>query len=67
MEASFTIAVLLAIAAGTIFWIWALVDVLRRPDESLRSGSQVLWTLVIALTHTLGAAAYVLFARPRPA
>ena len=67
MEASFTILFLLFILATTVFWIWALVDVLRRPGETLQRGSQVSWALVIALTHTLGAAAYVLFGRPRGA
>ena len=67
MEASFTIAFLLAIAAGTVFWLWALADVIRRPSPSLRRGSQMLWALVIALTHTVGAAAYVFLGRPRAA
>ncbi len=67
MEASFTILFLLFILATTVFWIWALVDVLRRPGEALQRGSQVSWALVIALTHSLGAAAYVVFGRPRGA
>ena len=65
MEASFTILFLIAIVAATVFWVWALVDVVSRPGQTLRRGSQLLWTLVIALTHTVGAAAYVLFARDR--
>ena len=67
MEASFTIFVLLVALATTVFWLWALVDVLRRPNGIYRSGSQLLWALVIALTHSIGAAAYVLFGRPRTA
>ncbi len=67
MEASTTIVFLLVIAATTAFWIWALVDVIRRPEDTLRRGSQLLWALVIALTHTVGALAYVLFGRPRDA
>ncbi|HEX2272506.1 MAG TPA: PLD nuclease N-terminal domain-containing protein [Acidimicrobiales bacterium] len=67
MEASFTVAVLLLLAAATVFWVWALVDVLRRPGAAYRSGSQLLWALVIALTHSVGAVAYVLFGRPRAA
>lgn len=67
MEASVTIVALLLLAAGTVFWVWALVDVLRRPSPDYRSGSQALWAAVIALTHSLGAAAYVLFGRPREA
>ncbi len=67
MEASFTIAILLLILAATAFWLWALVDVLRRQSGDYRTGSQLLWALVIAFTHSIGAAAYVLFGRPRPA
>ena len=66
MEASFTILFLLFVLAATVFWIWALVDVIRRPSGTLQRGSQLLWALVIALTHTVGAAAYVLLGRPRP-
>ena len=67
MEASFTILFLLFILATTVFWIWALVDVIRRPSGSLERGTQLFWVLFIALTHTVGAAAYVVFGRPRDA
>jgi hypothetical protein len=67
VEASVTIIFLLLVAAATALWIWALVDVLRRPAGAYRSGSQLLWVLVIALTHSIGAVAYLLFGRPRPA
>ena len=67
MEASFTIVFLLFVAATTALWIWALVDVLRRPAGAYRSGSQLVWVLVIALTHSIGAVAYLLFGRPRAA
>ncbi len=65
MEASVTILFLLFILASTVFWVWALVDVIRRPSGTLERGSQLLWALAIALTHTVGAVAYVLFGRPR--
>jgi hypothetical protein len=67
MEASVTILFLLLILAATAFWIWALVDVIRRPSANFERGSQLIWALVIALTHSIGAAAYVLFGRPRGA
>jgi Phospholipase_D-nuclease N-terminal len=65
MEASFTIVFLLLVAATTALWIWALVDVLRRPAGAYRSGSQLVWVLVIALTHSIGAVVYLLIGRPR--
>lgn len=67
MEASVTIVALLLMAAGTLFWVWALVDVVRHPQWVYRGGSQTLWVLVIALTHFIGAVVYVLFGRPRAA
>jgi hypothetical protein len=67
MEASFTIVFLLFIAAATAFWLWALVDVIRRPSGTLRAGSQLVWGVVIALTHSIGALVYVLVGRPRRA
>ncbi len=65
MEASFTILVLVLLAATTVFWLWALVDVLRRGPSGYRTGTQLVWALVIALTHSIGALAYVVFGRPR--
>jgi hypothetical protein len=48
--------------AGTVFWIWALIDcATKEPNE----GSQkVGWILAIALLHFLGALLYVLIRRP---
>lgn len=65
MEASVTIIFLLLVAAATAFWVWALVDVARRPDGTYRSGNQLIWAVVITVTHSLGALVYVLFGRPR--
>ncbi len=66
MEASFTILILVLMAAGTAFWLWALVDVLRRQSSAeYRTGTQVVWAVVIGLTHSLGAFVYVIFGRPR--
>lgn len=31
MEASVTVVALLLLLAATVFWVWALVDVVRRP------------------------------------
>lgn len=64
MEASFTIVVLALLVAATVFWLWALVDVMRRGPTGYRAGTQLVWAVVIALTHSLGALAYVVFGRP---
>jgi hypothetical protein len=51
---------------GAAFWVWALVDLLRRPDAQweVAGQSKVVWLLVLVLAGTLGALLYVLMARP---
>ena len=59
--------VMLALAlASTVFWVWMLVDVLRRPDQQFAAAGQnkVLWVLVVVFGHFLGALIYLLVARP---
>jgi hypothetical protein len=53
--------------AGTVFWLWALVDALRRPDQQYTAAGQnkVLWLLVVLLGHFIGALIYLLVARPQ--
>ena len=63
-----TIAVLFFIAiavAGLAFWIWALVDAIRVPDDSLyKSGTKLVWVLVIVLVGFIGAIIYLAVGRP---
>lgn len=63
-----TIAVLLFVVvmvAGLAFWIWALVDAIRVPDDSLyKSGTKLVWVLVIVLVGFIGAIIYVAVGRP---
>jgi hypothetical protein len=60
----FAIFGLLAIA-GLAFWIWALVDSIRVPDDSLyRSGTKLVWVLVIVLAGWIGAIIYLAVGRP---
>ena len=56
------IAMLLAAMA---FWIWALVDAVRAPEASYRTGTKVVWVLVIALTQFVGAVIYYVVGRGR--
>lgn len=68
MEALPTVVVLLALLGAFVFWVWALVDALRVPDEHLyRTGTKVVWVLVIGLTQFVGAVIYVAVGRPSPA
>ena len=64
---------LFAVVAGLIglglfaFWIWTLVDVLKAPsDDRFRTGTQLIWVLVIVFTQIIGSAIYLAIGRPEP-
>lgn len=61
--------VLLAIGiGGFVFWIWALVDAVRVPDDRYyQSGTKLVWVLVIALLQVIGAIVYLVAGRPTKA
>ena len=48
---------------GTLFWIWMLVDCATK--EPSQGNDKIVWILVIALTHWLGALIYFLIRRPQ--
>jgi len=50
-------------AAGTIFWIWMLIDCATK--ESNEGNDKLVWILVIIFTHWLGALIYLLVRRPK--
>lgn len=47
---------------GTIFWIWMIVDCAS--NEPSEGNNKIVWILVIALTHVVGAAIYFFARRP---
>jgi hypothetical protein len=50
---------------GIVLWIWALVDCIRVPDDRYyRSGTKLVWVLVIALLQGIGAIVYLVAGRP---
>ena len=58
------LTVLIAIGAF-VFWIWALVDAIRVPDDSrFRAGNKLLWVIVLVFLHVVGAIIYVAVGRP---
>jgi hypothetical protein len=64
-EALFLLLFLVVGVLGTIVWIWALVDAIRVPEESMfRAGNRLIWVLVIVFGHLLGAIAYLAIGRP---
>lgn len=48
--------------AGTVLWIWMLVEVLTREND--QNNNRLVWALVIVFTHWLGALIYLVARRP---
>jgi hypothetical protein len=66
MEAVFGIFMLFFIA-NIVMVIWALVDAIRVPDDSMyKAGNKLIWVLVIVLTGLIGAIIYLVVGRPEP-
>jgi phospholipase D-like protein len=66
MEWIFVFPFILIGIRGLVLWIWALVDAIKVPDESL-SGNRIIWVLVIILTGFIGAIIYLVVGRPSDA
>jgi hypothetical protein len=48
---------------GTVFWIWMLVDcATKEPDIG---NQKIVWVVIIALTHLIGATIYYFVRRPQ--
>ena len=47
---------------GTVFWLWMLIDCLANEPSG---NDKILWTVVILLTHLLGAILYYFIRRPQ--
>ncbi|MDP8970049.1 MAG: PLD nuclease N-terminal domain-containing protein [Actinomycetota bacterium] len=60
----FVLILVLAIG-GTALWVWMLVDCVQVPDDRYyRSGSKLMWVLIIALAQVVGALIYLVVGRP---
>ncbi len=48
-------------------WLWTLIDVLRVPsDDRFRTGTRLVWVLVIVFTQIIGSVIYLAIGRPDP-
>jgi len=51
--------------AGLVFWIWALIKVIQRPnDTDYLNGSQIIWVLCLLFLNLLGAILYLVMGHP---
>jgi len=48
---------------GTVLWIWALVDCVKNEPET--GNERLIWILLVALLHWVGALIYLLVRRPQ--
>ena len=57
----------LIVLAGFAFWVWSLVDGLKRPDaEWERAGqNKLIWILVLIFVGPIGSFIYLAVARPQ--
>jgi Phospholipase_D-nuclease N-terminal len=61
----FVLFFLLFVVGGLAVMIWALVDAARMPnDQAFKTGTQLVWILVILLAQGIGAIVYLLVGRP---
>lgn len=54
------LAILLLVLAGTVFWIWMIVECATKD----RDPDRLVWTIIIVFTHIVGAALYFFIRRP---
>jgi len=54
------LAILLLVVAGTVFWIWMIVECATKDKDPDR----LVWTIIIVFTHIIGAALYFFIRRP---
>jgi len=58
------ISIWLTIVIGAmVFWIWALIDCIN--NESTEGNERIVWVVVIAVTHWIGALIYLVARRPK--
>ncbi len=56
---------LVFVVGGLVLFVYSLVDVVRMPDDaSFKTGTQLVWVLVIVLAQGIGAVIYLIVGRP---
>ncbi len=68
MSTAAPVLIVLALGlAALVFWIWAIVDVVKVPDDSMfKAGNKLIWVLVIVFAGVIGAIIYLVVGRPEP-
>jgi hypothetical protein len=67
MIEGFLVAFLVFFVANLVLVIWALIDAIRVPDDSMfKAGNKLVWVIVIVFTGFIGAIVYLAVGRPSP-
>ena len=63
----FFLVILGLVLASTLWWIWTLIDVLRRPDQQYEAAGQtkLVWLIVVFFGHIIGVILWLVGARPQ--
>jgi Phospholipase_D-nuclease N-terminal len=65
MDVLIALFVLVFVVGGIAATIYALVDAVRMPnDQAFKTGTQLVWVLVILLAQGVGGLVYLLVGRP---
>jgi hypothetical protein len=58
------IPIIFSIATGlTVLWIWTLIDCIK--NEPAEGNERIVWVVVIAITHWVGALIYLIVRKPQ--
>lgn len=61
----FMLAMVGMMIAGFALWIWAFLDVVKKPEWAFASGNKTLWAIVVGLGGPIGAVVYMAVGRPK--
>jgi hypothetical protein len=63
LELLFGLVFLTVAVLSTVFWIWMLIDCATK--EPSTGNDKIVWIVILALTHWIGAAIYFFVRRPQ--
>ncbi len=68
MELSLILPLMILGVLGFVFWLWMLIDCLKRPDDEFTIGgnyAKLIWVLVIVFVGFIGALIYYFLVKRR--
>lgn len=56
-------SIVVGVVGLMVLWIWTLIDCIK--NESTEGNERIVWVVVIAVTHWIGALIYLIVRRPQ--